>query len=80
MKTPMIFFNHPGNSTSFLNDPWNFHMFFLLYPWKFHGLADLHPDFLSNSPFLRSYTFIPWRHLSSLTEVLIWELEEPSCL
>ena len=26
----------PGNSVSFLIDPWNLHIFFLQYPWKFH--------------------------------------------
>ena len=30
MEIPHDFFlNYPGNSTSFLIDPWNFHMFFL---------------------------------------------------
>ena len=30
-----FFLNTPGNSTSFLLDPWNFLMLFLQYPWKF---------------------------------------------
>ena len=33
-----FFSNTPGNSTSFLIDPWHFHMVFLQYPWKFHVL------------------------------------------
>ena len=31
------YLNTPGNSTSFLIDPWNFRIFFLQYPWKFHA-------------------------------------------
>ena len=37
-----FFLNTPGNFTSFLVEPWNFHMLFLQYPWKFH---DLNPPF-----------------------------------
>ena len=35
-----FFLNTTGNSnsTSFLNDPWNFHMLFFKYPWKLHVL------------------------------------------
>ena len=37
METPREFsLNKPGNSTSFLTDPWN--MLFLLYPLKLHVL------------------------------------------
>ena len=42
----------PGNSTSFLIDPWNFHMLFLQYPWKFHVFNPRHClDFFWYSPF-----------------------------
>ena len=37
-EVPHDFFNTPGNSTSFLFDPRNFHMLFLQCPWKFHVL------------------------------------------
>ena len=52
-----VFLEHPclGNSTSFLIDPWNFHMLFLQYPSKFHVPQPLllcwHLDFFWNSPF-----------------------------
>ena len=48
------------NSTSFLNDPWNFQMFFLQYLWKFHVLNPrLCLDFFWNSHFgeLRSKNY-----------------------
>ena len=35
-----------GNSTSFLINPWKFHMLFLWYPWKFHILNPLFGFFL----------------------------------
>ena len=39
MEIPHYFFlNTPGISTSFLVDPWNFHMLFLQDPRKFHVL------------------------------------------
>ena len=45
MKIPLNFFlNTPGNSTSFLIDPWNFHMLYLTPIWVFFW----------NSPMLRS--------------------------
>ena len=34
----VFFLNTPRISTSFLIDPWHFHMFFLQDPWKFHVL------------------------------------------
>ena len=37
-STWFLFLNTPGNSTSFLIDPWNFQMLFLQHPWKFHVL------------------------------------------
>ena len=52
IEIPHYFFlNTPGNSTSFLIDPWNFHVLFLKYPWKFHVLNPLCLDFFWNSPF-----------------------------
>ena len=39
-----------GNSTSFLINPWKFHMLFPWYPWKFHILNLLFLDFFLNSP------------------------------
>ena len=42
MEIPRFFLIAPRNSTSFLIDPWNFHMLFLPYleyPWKFHVLS-----------------------------------------
>ena len=39
MEIPHDFFlDIPENSTSFLIDPWNFHMLFLQYLWKIHVL------------------------------------------
>ena len=35
----------PGNSTSPLIEPWNFHMLFLQYPWQFHSLNLLFRSF-----------------------------------
>ena len=43
-------------STSFLIDPWNFHMLFLQYLWKHHALNPSCLDFLWNSPFWISPT------------------------
>ena len=52
MEIPHEFFlSTPQNSTSLLNDPWNFHMLLLQYPWKFHVL-NLY--FFWNSPFKHS--------------------------
>ena len=45
-----------GNSTSFLINPWKFHMLFLGYHWEFHILNSPPPlglDFLWNSPILK---------------------------
>ena len=41
-----------GNSTSFLINPWKFHMLFLWYPWKFHIHNPPPPclEFFRNSP------------------------------
>ena len=45
-----FFLNTPGNSTSFLIDPLNFHMLFLQYPQIFHVLNSPCLDFFWNSP------------------------------
>ena len=37
-KFQELFLNTLGISTSFLIDPWNFHMLFLPYSWKLHLL------------------------------------------
>ena len=42
-NSALVFLEHPGISTSFLIDPWNFHMFFLQDPQKFHVLNPLPP-------------------------------------
>ena len=39
------------NSTSFLINPWKFHMLFLWYPWRFHILNPTCLIFFWNSPF-----------------------------
>ena len=39
LEIPYYFFSVTlGNSTSFLINPWKFHMIFLRCPWKFHIL------------------------------------------
>ena len=43
---------NPWNSTSFLINPWKFHMLFLWYPWKFHFLNPPCLGFFWNSPFV----------------------------
>ena len=53
MEIPHLFFlNTPGISTSFLTDPWNFHMFFPQDPWKFHVFNPPCLDFFWNSPMI----------------------------
>ena len=49
-NSALLFLEHP-QTTSFLNDAWNFHMFFLQEPRKFHVLNPPCLDFLKNSPF-----------------------------
>ena len=40
MEIPHKFFlSTPRNSTSFLIDPWHFHMLIPQYPWKVHALS-----------------------------------------
>ena len=39
-------FLFPGNSMSFLINPWKFYLLFLQYPWKFHILNSPLPLFL----------------------------------
>ena len=52
LDIPWFFLYTSGNSTPFLIDPRNFHMFFLQYPWKFHVLNPRYCfDFFWNSPF-----------------------------
>ena len=63
MEIPHGFFlNTPGNSTSFLIDPWNFYMFFLQFPWKLHVLKPRCLDFFWNSLFevvlILNFTFV----------------------
>ena len=51
MEIPHQFFlSTPGNSTSFLIDPWNFHILFFQYPWKFYVLNPPCFGFFLNSP------------------------------
>ena len=41
-KFHIVFFSiNPRISTSFLIDPWNFHMLFLQYCWKFHSMTKI---------------------------------------
>ena len=62
-----------GNSTSFLIDPWNFHV--IQYPWKFHVSPNschlLGLDFFWNSPLLLVCIHIVLgSHLKQVTTIL----------
>ena len=46
-STPGYSTKTPRNSTSFLINPWKFHMLFLWYPWKFHILNPPNINWLS---------------------------------
>ena len=77
-KVHDFFLYTPGSSTSFLIDPWSFHMLFRQYLWEFHVL-NLRPclNFSWNSPFrgvlaknlpksksnLRWQFLLLWKHL-----------------
>ena len=44
-----IFLITPANSTSFLIEPWNFHILLFQYPWKFYVFNPSCLDFIWNS-------------------------------
>ena len=52
-----------GNSTSFLINPWKFHMLFLWYPWKFHILSKHHPVWI-----------FFWKKLPIAQEKIQWDV------
>ena len=61
----------PWNSTSFLINPWKFHMLFLWYPWKFHFLNPTCLFFFWNSP----YVTLPLEILEK-TKLHLWILHK----
>ena len=66
--------NSTENSTSFLVDPWSFHMFFLQNPWEFHVLYLIpYLDFFWNNPMLLSRQVHIW--YAQFKSLVLWNFE-----